>query len=285
MTDPRIPIVETILHPTDFSPASRVAFYHALRIALLTKSRLTLLHAEAPEDETEWLDFPGVRETLERWKYLPPLSLRSAVPKLGIDVRKLVSRQGDPVKAVLRHLEEYPADLIVLAAHQDEGQLGWMRQRVAEPLARQAAQMTLFIREDTDGFISAADGTASLQNVLIPVADVPPAQPAVEAAVRLVNGLDCPRGTFTLLHVGEAESMPEVRCPELSGWEWKRVVQSGNVIDAIVDAKADLIVMATDGRNGFLDALRGSHSERVLRGSPAPLLTVPVGSLAADYLR
>lgn len=285
MTDPRIPIVETILHPTDFSPASRVAFHHALRIALLAKAQLTLLHAEAPDAETEWLDFPGVRETLERWKYLPPLSLRSAVPKLGIDVRKLVSRQGDPVRAVLHHLEEFPADLIVLAAHQDEGQLGWLRQRVAEPLARQAAQMTLFIRENTDGFISAADGTASLQNVLIPVADVPPPQPAVEAAVRLVNGLDCPRGTFTLLHVGEADSMPQVRCPELSGWEWKRVVRSGDVIDAIVDAQADLIVMATDGRNGFLDALRGSHSERVLRSSPAPLLTVPVGSLAADYLR
>jgi nucleotide-binding universal stress UspA family protein len=43
--------------------------------------------------------------------------------------------------------------------------------------------------------------------------------------------------------------------------------------------------MTTDGRNGFLDALRGSHSERVLRNTDIPLLTVPVGSLVEDSLR
>ncbi|MFN5184436.1 MAG: universal stress protein [Planctomycetota bacterium] len=36
--------------------------------------------------------------------------------------------------------------------------------------------------------------------------------------------------------------------------------------------------MATDGRDGFLDALRGSHSERVLRHAHCPLLIIPVGS-------
>ena len=38
----------------------------------------------------------------------------------------------------------------------------------------------------------------------------------------------------------------------------------------------NLIVMCTDGRHGFLDALRGSHSERVLRRTPCPLLAIPV---------
>jgi nucleotide-binding universal stress UspA family protein len=36
--------------------------------------------------------------------------------------------------------------------------------------------------------------------------------------------------------------------------------------------------MTTDGRSGFIDALRGSHTERVLRQVPAPLLAVPEGS-------
>ena len=47
---------------------------------------------------------------------------------------------------------------------------------------------------------------------------------------------------------------------------------------------ADLIVMSTDGRNGFLDGLRGSHSERVLRHGAAPLLTIPIGSRASRHL-
>ncbi|HKU43261.1 MAG TPA: universal stress protein [Polyangiales bacterium] len=282
-------IVDTVLHPTDFSEASRVAFHHALRISLLANASLTLLHAAPPDADAEWFDFPAVRETLERWRILPENSPRSAVPQLGIAVQKVLARQSDPVKAVLHYLGEHPADLIVLATHRHEAELRWLHQAVAEPLARQAGQMTLFIPENNAGFVSAMDGTVSLQNIVIPIADAPHAQPAVEAAARLVRGSQCRHGSFTLLHVGEADAMPQVQCPELAGWEWKRVRRTGAVIAAILETvsqtNADLIAMTTDGRNGFLDALRGSHSERLLRNGFAPLLTVPVGSLAEDYLR
>ena len=33
--------------------------------------------------------------------------------------------------------------------------------------------------------------------------------------------------------------------------------------------------MTTDGRNGFLDALRGIDSERVLRSGAFPVLAIP----------
>jgi nucleotide-binding universal stress UspA family protein len=46
----------------------------------------------------------------------------------------------------------------------------------------------------------------------------------------------------------------------------------------------NLIVMSTDGRNGFLDALRGSHSERVLRQTPCPLLAIPVEAAVTPRL-
>jgi nucleotide-binding universal stress UspA family protein len=42
--------------------------------------------------------------------------------------------------------------------------------------------------------------------------------------------------------------------------------------------------MSTDGRNGFLDALRGSHSERVLRRTPCPLLAIPVAAAVVPRL-
>ena len=124
-----------------------------------------------------------------------------------------------------------------------------------------------------------------LNKVLIPVARSPRSEPAVSAAARLVQKLDCPEGTFTLMHVGGSDTMPAVRCPEVPGWKWEKELRKGDVIQSIVgsakDLGADLIVMSTDGRNEFLDSLRGSHSERVLRHGVAPLLTVPVGALAA----
>lgn len=285
--DYSVPIIDSVLHPTDFSEGSRVAFHHALKAALLAKSKLTLLHV-SPGTTSEWTDFPGVRETLERWGILPKDSHRSAVPKLGIDVRKVVAQQNDPVKAVLHYLDAHPADLIVLATHHHEGRAHWLQQSVAEPVARRAAQMTLFIPGGGTGFVSAETGSVSLENILIPITTTPRPQPAIEAAVRLANRLECPRGTFTLLHIGEADTMPTVQCPEVPGWEWKKISRTGDVIHGIAETasstSAGLIVMATDGRHGFLDALRGSHSERVLRHVSAPLLAVPVGSLAGGYL-
>ena len=281
------PLVDSILLPSDFSAGSLTAFHHALKAALVAKSRLTILHV-SPNAAAGWTDFPGVRDTLQRWGLLPPGSPKNAVPKLGIDVHKVVARDTNPVKSVLRYLEERPADLIVLATHAHEGRASWLRQSAAEPIARQSGQMTLFIPGGVAGFVSANEGKVSLSKILIPIADKPRPQPALAAAARLAVRLQRESGTFLLLHVGEAGAMPAVQCPEVPGWQWKNITRAGDVIDGIVDTAAkeavDLIVMCTDGRSGFLDALRGSHSERVLRNAKCPLLTVPEGSLASGAL-
>jgi nucleotide-binding universal stress UspA family protein len=227
-----------------------------------------------------------VRETLERWRLLPKGSPRSAVSQLGIDASKVVVQKDDAVEAVLGYLKKHPADLIVLHTRQRDDRVQWLGKSVAVPVARRAELMTLFIPGNSDGFVSAEDGSVSLTHILIPVAGSPRPQPAVEAAARLVSGLNSPHGTFTLMHVGQADTMPAIRRPEVPGWEWKKEVRSGEVIRSIVNAAnetdADLIVMTTDGRNGFLDGLRGSHSERVLRHSALPLLTVPAGSIGLE---
>jgi nucleotide-binding universal stress UspA family protein len=281
-------MIDSVLHPTDFSEGSKIAFYHALKAALTARSNLTLLHVVSDDPRAAWSGFPGVRETLEQWGLLPPGSPKSAVAELGVKVGKAVTHRKDPVDAVVNFLDERPAELIVLATHQRQGAARWLNSSVAEPIARKANEMTLFISGETRGFVSADDGSVSLRNILIPVALKPNAQPALEAAARLVRTLDCNSGTFTILHVGSADSMPVVHPPDVPGWEWKKDVRQGEVIQTIVDASkdanADLIVMTTDGRNGFLDGLRGSHSERVLRLAGMPLLTVPQGSVVFDVI-
>ncbi|HXQ71433.1 MAG TPA: universal stress protein [Pyrinomonadaceae bacterium] len=287
MPGPGFSIVESVLHPTDFSEGSRIAFHHALKTAMLTRSTLTLLHV-ATDDNSTWSNFPGVRETLERWGALPKGSEKSAVGKLGIDARKVVASEGEPVEMVVGYLAKHPADLIVLATSQREGRVRWLGKSVAEPVVRKAGEMTLLIPGDTQGFVSADDGSVNLSKVLVPVALTPHPVTAVNVAARLVERLNCPQGTFTLMHVGNSNTMPALRLPEVPGWTWEKELRTGEVIKNIVEAakdhEADLIVMATDGRNGFLDGLRGSHSERVLRHVTTPLLTVPVGSRASRFL-
>jgi len=286
--DHSFPVLDSVLFASDFSAGSLTAFHHALKAALVAKSKFTILHL-SPDVAAAWTEFPGVRETLERWGLLPPDSPRSAVPQLGIDVHKVVARAQAPLKSVLDHLKVNPVDLIVLATHANDPQAGWMKESVADPLARKAGQMTLYIPDGVAGFVSPRDGSVSLSKILIPVASKPDPQPAVAAAARLAARLQRPQGTFTLLHIGEADAMPDVQCPNVPGWEWKKITRTGDVIQGIVETasavSADLIVMSTDGRNGFLDALRGSHSERILRRTPCPLLTVPEGSLAESALK
>ncbi|HKE55721.1 MAG TPA: universal stress protein, partial [Pyrinomonadaceae bacterium] len=171
--------IKSVLHPTDFSEGSRVAFHHALKAALLAKSKLTLFNVSA-DGAGDWADFPGVRETLERWGLLPPGSPRSAVgEQLGIAASKVFKHNDDPVDAVLRYLKDHEVDLVVLATHQRDGRVRWLGKSVSQPVAKRAEEMTLFIPSNSKGFVAAEDGSVSLQKVLIPIAGTPRPMPAV----------------------------------------------------------------------------------------------------------
>ena len=284
---PGFSLIQSVLHPTDFSESSLVAFHHALKAAMLSRSRLTLLHVST-DGTPEWSHFPGVRETLERWGMLPKGSQKADVGKLGINAAKVMAKKGEPVDAMINYLETNPTDLIVLSTSKRDGRIPWLGKSVAEPVTRKAGEMTLLIPGDVEGFVSHKDGSVRLNKILIPVARTPRPEPALNAAAKLVEKWNCSEGTFVLMHVGTSNTMPALRTPEVPGWTWQKELRSGEVIEGIVnsakDHKVDLILLATDGRNGFLDALRGSHSERIVRYGVAPLLTIPVGSRVSRFL-
>src|SRR5690348_6555671 len=183
-----LPVLQQIFHPSDFTPESDVAFIHALKAALLAKAELTILHV-SPKHELEWTEFPGVRSTLERWGLLPKNSSRADVAKLGINIKKVQAKHDDPVESVTAYLGTHNTDLIVLATDQQKGKSLWLSQSIAAPIARKSRQMTLFIPKGQPGFVSADDGSVSLTSILIPVAAVPAAEPAVHAAARMVSRL------------------------------------------------------------------------------------------------
>jgi hypothetical protein len=60
-------ILNRIFHPSDCSPASEVAFAHALKLALITRAELRMMHVALDEEDIHWSDFPGVRATLARY--------------------------------------------------------------------------------------------------------------------------------------------------------------------------------------------------------------------------
>jgi nucleotide-binding universal stress UspA family protein len=271
--------IESIFHPSDFSEASEVAFAHALKIALVSRATLNMLHVTTDAD-ADWEDFPGVRTTLERWGLVAPGSPRSVVTTLGIDVNKVIAASTLPVKACIDFLDHHPADLIVLAVRQLEGRMQWLEKRVGSPVARIAGQATLYLPHGVQGFVSRADGSISLRNILVPVAAKPSAQPVVEVVMRMIGNLQLPPGKISVLHVGSAENPPRLGIPATSDWTWHTITREGEphevILQVAADTRADLIAMTTEGPHGFLDALRGSTSERVLRQARCALLALPV---------
>jgi nucleotide-binding universal stress UspA family protein len=267
---------QRIFHPTDFSDASNVAFAHGLRLAVLANGRLTILHSGA---DGAGQDFPGVRRTLERWEMAPPDSPREAIFSVGLDVQKIATPRSDPAQAILHYLGEHPHDLIILATHQHDGFDRWTHKQVAEPIARRSGEMTLFIPHGSEGFVSLENGAVSLRNILIPVDHSPDPQIAVDGAVAFAQALECHKVAFTLLHVGEEDRFPEVVMSERETWQWRKTYKQGGVerqiLQAADECHADLIVMATRGHHGFLDALRGSKTERIVRNSTCPVLALP----------
>ena len=271
------PLVNSVFHLSDFSQESEKAFAHTLAIALIRKTRLTILHAWGDQDI--WTNFPAVRSTLERWGLLKEGSPEAAVFKeLGVRTRQVNSVGRDALSAALEYLEQHATDLIVIATPDREGLPSWLRSSDAEQLAYKSKTMTLFVPHKARGFVSPEDGTMSLQRILVPVDSSPSPLPAIEYSARTARAFQQPT-EIILVHVNEGGRVPNLELPEIPLCSWEQASRSGNVVDEIVklakERSVDLIMMSTAGREGFLDALRGSITQRVLRLSECPLLAVP----------
>jgi nucleotide-binding universal stress UspA family protein len=210
---------------------------------------------------------------------LPEDSPREAIAgKLGVHVSKIAMVDRGAVRGILRFLADHPSDLIVLATHGRQGPPRWLRGSVAEPVARQSPAWTLCIRHGARGFVLPDTGEVRLRHVLVPVDHEPSPGLALDAVCKLAALLGAGDAVLHLLHVGEAGDMPAVAQPAHGRIE--RIDRRGEVVVEILAAAAelevDLIAMASAGRRGFLDVIRGSTTERVLRDTPCPVLIVPV---------
>ncbi len=280
MHAPRTPLViRRIFHPTDFSEDSQVAFAHALKLAVAYRAELTIMHVDPDVSPEGFEDFPRVRPTLAKWGLLPESSTKGDVTTLGLQIRKVRALASDAKQAIIHHLTTTPTDLMVLATHQHEGFARWVHHSLAEPVSRHMHVKTLFVPSHIQGFVARDTGNTSLNRLLLPISTTPPAQPAIEAATALVSQLNTSPVTLTLVHAGTEAEAKTLVLPEKPNWSWNQLFGKGDPVEWILAAGAefdvDLIVMATKGQDSLLDVLRGSTTERVLRGARCPVLAIP----------
>jgi nucleotide-binding universal stress UspA family protein len=265
--------IRSIVQPTDFSHLSSAAFAHALRIAIAAHSKLQALYVDQPGGADA--GFPHVKRMLVQWGMLQEVDSPAAVfTKLGLVWQNVTLDQQDPASGIVRFLDENFCDLVVLATHGREGLDRWLAGSVASAVFRQSSIPTLFVPRGARGFVDQVSGEVRLRRVLIPVDHAPAPMRAIETArsvAALLTGADI---AMQLIHVGRiAPAVSHVAGAAPVTIRYGNTVQT--VLDAATEYDADLICMPTAGRQGVVDALRGSTTERVIRHAPCPVLAVP----------
>jgi len=271
--------ISTVLHPTDFSNASADAFVHALKIALVAKAMLYILHVPSGGDD-DVMAFPHVRDTLARWGLMeadePPQAVEA---RLGMRVAKVDLEPQAPEDGVRRFIAEHKPDLMVLATEARQGVARWLHGSVAEKLARATTAPTLFVPAKGRTFVDQMRGEVRLHHVLIPIDQRPKPAAAVGFAMGLAHLLAGMSAEERLLHIGKEP--PRIARHNEPDRVLPVALRKGDVVKAIIDTAndwpADLIAMATAGHRSVFDLIRGSTTEQVLRQAPCPVLAVPVG--------
>ncbi len=159
-----------------------------------------------------------------------------------------------------------------MATRGAQGLSRFISESVSEGIAQKTNLPALFLGPNARPFVNAKTGRLHLRSAVIPVARQPPPHRALMLFHHLFGKLGL---VSRFIHVGD-ESF-ELTGPK--GTREKVTKLEGPTVEAILSAAnsylADLVVMPTAGRHGFLDAFRGSTTEQVLRRAPCALLALP----------
>lgn len=265
-------MIRSIAHPTDFSPRGAAAFEHALALAVAGRRGLDILHVAEPGQGEQWREFPQVRQLLQRWGLIEPGAPTEAVhAATGVTVRKIGIQDRNPVDGMARYLNEHHADLIVMASSGRAGIERLFSGSVSAGLARAAQVPTLILGPEAQPFVDSQSGSLSLSKVLVPVDHQPDPTEAIDRLEEILANVSAP---LDFVHVG---TNPPVLRDGPAGPRGVRVLEGPVVETLLAEARgASLVAMPMAGARGLADALRGSTTERIVRGVGCPVLALPV---------
>jgi nucleotide-binding universal stress UspA family protein len=281
--------IREILFPTDLSPAADRAFDHAALLSGALGARLAVLHVvEWPRARVE--AFPGLAadEALRR-------VTRDARERLELQAGALtapheiqVERGGRAEDVLLARIQSARPDLVVMATHGREGLSHFFIGSVTEKVLERGGCPVLCVREPQHGratpyrrlLVGTDLGEGSRR--AFPLTRL--LATAFGAQVLAVHVVPTPR-VSTLSGVPEVvEAIPDeaaVRrfvAADFEGVALEVRIPAGRPWDALVDTafeeRADLIVVAAHRGDGGGQLLAGSHTERVVRHAPCPVLVL-----------
>jgi len=128
--------IRTILYPTDFSPYSNLAYFHAVGLAETYGASLKVVYVYQP----------GAKEAAagghDYWRSLLE-QVRPTNPNIAVDH---VVLEGDPAEEIARYAADAGVDVIVIGTHGRTGEERLRLGSVAEKVMREAPCSVLVVK-------------------------------------------------------------------------------------------------------------------------------------------
>jgi nucleotide-binding universal stress UspA family protein len=140
-----------LLHPTDFSPASRSAFERAVATAKADRGQLTLVHVISPviplagEGYVSPAVYDQMAEASRQWAQKKMDGLLARARKAGVKATGLLL-EGVAHEAIVKAARARKADLIVMGTHGRTGVARFFLGSVAARVAATAPCPVLTVR-------------------------------------------------------------------------------------------------------------------------------------------
>lgn len=299
-------MLRSLVVPLDGSEFSERTLPLAGRVAAATGAALHLVHVHASHPPEQLLSntqfhYEGLdmaeydeRHRAEERKYLARLGASMGKES---SVETMLLEDGNVAEAIARYASSVGADMVLITTHGHTGVSRMWLGSVADALVRLTTLPLLVIHPAHGGYVPA--DVASLRHVLVPLDGSELSESILGAATELARAA---KARMTLLHVVSSSAMlgtrifpllPDDVAPALEkATDYLDRIAAGLRTDgmevavhveehdapgpAIADIAgrlgADVIALATHGYGGLKRALLGSVADKVLRGSPLPLL-------------
>jgi nucleotide-binding universal stress UspA family protein len=281
----------TILCATDFSPCAEHALEHAVAWATQQQAALQLVHVHAP---TPYPLPPGggAYVRIER-EYVAALheSMTERVRRLHERWPRVHGRviHGPPAWAIVELASAIEADLVVMGTSGHSAVAHALLGSVADRVLR-GSRIPLLLVPHGERSVAVPP-----RKLIVPTDHSEPARSAIRRAAALAGELDA---SVLAVHAYELppyltrdvaladdiraaiattsrQELHELGCtPRVEA----RVLEGpapATIVTATEDAKADLVVMASTGRNMLSTYLLGGVTNRVVRTSHVPVMVLP----------
>ncbi|MFB6141382.1 MAG: universal stress protein [Halosimplex sp.] len=287
---------ESILVPTDGSAHANRAARHAASLAAAFGATVRVLGVADVERAAGPFDVGGVDESfVERIEAECDRAVEETARLVGDDVR--VERavvEGTPAEAILDYVDDHGLDAVAMGTRGRRGLARVVSGSVAQHVVRHARVPVLTVRE------TEAEPVTDYDDVLVPTDGSDAAAGAVEHALGVARAFDATVHALNVVDVGalatgtgveptstrmermteagEAATEAIAERARQAGLDAVATVEHGfpavELLDYVDERSIDVVAMGTHGRTGFDRVLLGSTTERIVRRSPVPVLSV-----------